>query len=145
MPFSLCLVLYFYLFYLMLYRSLLDSIFILWKCCGTSLVVQWLRLRVPNARDLGSIPSQGTRFPHVATKIQHSQINKTNKQKFCCVQWVLCHFSHVQLFATIRTVARQAPLSMGFSRQEYWSRLPCPSPGNLPDPDIELTSLTSLH
>ena len=37
-------------------------------------------------------------------------------------------------FATSRTVARQAPLSMGFSRQEYWSGLPCPPPGDLPDP-----------
>ena len=45
--------------------------------------------------------------------------------------------SHVQLFATLWTVARQAPLSMGFSRQEYWSRLPFPSPGDLPDPGIE--------
>ena len=36
-----------------------------------------------------------------------------------------------------RTVARQAPLSMGFSRQEYWSRLPFPSPGNLPNSGIE--------
>ena len=45
--------------------------------------------------------------------------------------------SHVQLFATPRTVAYQAPLSMGFSRQEYWSGLPFPSPGDLPDPGIE--------
>ena len=37
--------------------------------------------------------------------------------------------SHVQLFATPWTVALQAPLSMGFSRQEYWSALPCPPPG----------------
>ena len=36
-----------------------------------------------------------------------------------------------------RTVARQAPLSMGFSRQEYWSELPFPSPGDLPDPGIQ--------
>ena len=43
----------------------------------------------------------------------------------------------VQLFATPWTVAHQAPLSMGFSRQEYWSRLPFPSPGDLPDPGIE--------
>ena len=41
--------------------------------------------------------------------------------------------SHVQLFATLWTIARQAPLSMGFSRQEYWSGLPCPYPGDLPD------------
>ena len=39
----------------------------------------------------------------------------------------------------------QAPLSMGFSRQEYWSGLPCFPPGNLPDPAIEPVSLTSLH
>ena len=39
--------------------------------------------------------------------------------------------------ATPRTVAGQAPLSMGFSRQEYWSGLPFPSPGDLPDPGIE--------
>ena len=41
------------------------------------------------------------------------------------------------------TVARQAPLSMGFSRQEYWSGLPCPPPGDLPNPGIEPVSLTS--
>ena len=45
--------------------------------------------------------------------------------------------SHVQLFATPWTVAYQAPLSMGFSRQEYWSGLPLPSAGDLPDPGME--------
>ena len=45
--------------------------------------------------------------------------------------------SCVQLFATPWTVAYQAPLSMGFSRQEYWSGLPFPSPGDLPNPGIE--------
>ena len=45
--------------------------------------------------------------------------------------------SHIQLFATPWTVAYQAPPSMGFSRQEYWSGLPFPSPGDLPDPGIE--------
>ena len=45
--------------------------------------------------------------------------------------------SCVQLFATPWTVAYQAPPSMGFSRQEYWSGLPFPSPGDLPDPGIE--------
>ena len=52
-------------------------------------------------------------------------------------------FNHVRLFATPWTVARQAPLSMGFSRQEYWSGLPFPPPGDLPDPGIEPASLTS--
>ena len=50
--------------------------------------------------------------------------------------------SHVQLFATPWTVAYQAPPSMGFSKQEYWSGLPFPSPGDLPDPGIEPGSPT---
>ena len=45
--------------------------------------------------------------------------------------------SRVQLFVTLWTVAYQAPLSMGFSRQEHWSGLPFPSPGDLHDPGIE--------
>ena len=49
-------------------------------------------------------------------------------------------FSHVWLFVTPWTVTYQAPLSMGFSRQEYWSGLPFPSPGNLSNPGIELMS-----
>ena len=56
---------------------------------------------------------------------------------------VLSHFSRVQCFVTLWTVAGQSPHSMGFSRQEYWSWLPCPPPGDLPDPWIELTSLMS--
>ena len=50
---------------------------------------------------------------------------------------VLSLFSHAQLFETQWTVACQAPLSMGFSRQEYWSGLPCPSSGDLPKMGIE--------
>ena len=53
------------------------------------------------------------------------------------------HLSHVWLFAIPWIVACQAPLSRGFSRQEYWSGLPCSPPGNLPDPGIEPTSLMS--
>ena len=45
--------------------------------------------------------------------------------------------SHVQLFATLWTVAHKTPLSMGFFRQEYWSGLPSPPPGDLPNPGIE--------
>ena len=50
---------------------------------------------------------------------------------------MLSHFSRVRLFATLWTVACQAPLSMGFSRREYWSGLPFPSPGDLPNPGNE--------
>ena len=51
--------------------------------------------------------------------------------------------SHIQLFVTPWTVACQNPLSTGFSRQEYWRRLPFPSTGHLPNPGIEPTSLAS--
>ena len=68
---------------------------------------------------------------------------------FLCV---LSHFSHVHLSATLWTcsqpgssTAHQASLSMGLSRQEYWSGLPCHSPGDLPNPGIELSLLSLLH
>ena len=51
-----------------------------------------------------------------------------------------CVLSHVRLLVTPWTVAHQAPLSMGFSRQEYWRGLVLPSPGDLPDPGIEPVS-----
>ena len=51
--------------------------------------------------------------------------------------YLLRLLNHVQLFATPQTAAHQAPLSMGFCRQEYWSRVPFPPPGDLPDPGIE--------
>ena len=50
---------------------------------------------------------------------------------------MLCRFSCVRLFETFWTVTHWAPLSLIFSRQEYWSWLPCPSPGDLPHPGIE--------
>ena len=70
----------------------------------------------------------------------------------CIARWILNQWttgealkershSHVQLFATPWTVAYQAPPCMGFSRQEYWSGLPFPSPGDLPDPGIKPRSL----
>ena len=55
----------------------------------------------------------------------------------------MCVLSRVQLFVTSWTVAHQAPMSMGFCRQEYWSRLPFPSPEDLPDPGIEPMSPAS--
>ena len=53
------------------------------------------------------------------------------------------YLSCVRCFVTSRTVARQAPLPMGFPRQEYWSGLPCPPPGDFPNPEIKPTSLVS--
>ena len=57
---------------------------------------------------------------------------------------VLQSLSHVQFFWNPMTAAHQAPLSMGFPRQEYWSGLPFPAPGDLPDPEMGPTSLASL-
>ena len=56
---------------------------------------------------------------------------------------VVSPFSRVLLFATLQDVAHWAPLSMGSSRQEYWSGLPCSPPGDLPDPGMEPTSSES--
>ena len=71
----------------------------------------------------------------------------------CIGKWILYHWatwemlltllSHVQLFVTLWTLACQVPLSVGFSRQVYWSGLPFPSPGNIPDGGIKLVSLVS--
>jgi len=61
-----------------------------------------------------------------------------------CVRGYISLFSPVQLFATPQTVAHQAPLSIGFFRQEYWSGLPCPPPRDPPDSGIKPTSLMSL-
>ena len=63
----------------------------------------------------------------------------------CVCVWmcVLSRFSRVRLYATLLAIACQASLSMGFSRQEYWSGLPCPFPGDFPEPGIEPMYLTS--
>ena len=76
-------------------------------------------------------------------KIQHHL--RLKKKLFWKWAWrehvCACILSHVWLFATLWTVAHQASLPMGFSKQEYWSRLPFPPPGDLPDPGVEPTSL----
>ena len=71
------------------------------------------------------------------TELNWGRLNKDLVLWFC--------FSPVWLFATLWTVAHQAPLSMGFSRHECWSGFPCPPPGNLPHPGIEPLSLMSLR
>ena len=60
----------------------------------------------------------------------------------CCA--VLSCFGRVQLFATLWTVAHQTPLFLGFSRQEYWSVLSCPLPGDFPNPGSKPMLLMSL-
>ena len=75
----------------------------------------------------------------------HYALQRAGELSIWSYMGVCCHFSHVRLFATPWTVACQAPLSMGFSRQEYWSGLPCPSLGDLPNPGSNLCLLGLLH
>ena len=79
-----------------------------------------------------------SRFHMVFSCIQQLQLHETSSVKFSFhfQSGVKCKsLSHVQLFMTPWTATCQAPLSLGFSRQECWSGLPFPSPGNLPNPD----------
>ena len=82
-----------------------------------------------------------TKFIHeqcLEWRLVHGKCSKCTCHCYGCV---LSHFSRVRLPATLWTVEHQTPLSMGFSRQEYWSGLLCPPPGDLPDPGIEPVSL----
>ena len=74
----------------------------------------------------------------------HVLISMPVTWRFLISQWKCWSLSRVRLFATPWTVAHQALLSMGLSRQEYWSGLPFPSPGELPDPGIKPVS-PELH
>ena len=69
--------------------------------------------------------------------IIQSEVSQKEKHQYIMLLLLLSRFSHVQLCATPETAAHQAPPSLGFSRQEHWSRLPFPSSGDLPDLGIE--------
>ena len=71
----------------------------------------------------------------------HLETRIYGKNTLQSIQWQ--SLSRVWLFATPWTVVHQAPPSMGLSRQEYWSGLPCPPPGDIPDPGIEPASIMS--
>ena len=86
----------------------------------------WSGLPFPSPEDLPD-PGIEPRSPAL------QEYSLSAEPQFSLVQLL----SGVRLFATPWTVARQAPLSMGFPRQEYWSGLPFPSPGDLPNPGIE--------
>ena len=80
-----------------------------------------------------------TSIPHKKTCFQEKKKREREKEREnCCKQQKTC----LKTFATPWTAASQAPPFMGFSRQEYWSGLPFPSPGDLPDPGIEPGSPT---
>ena len=72
--------------------------------------------------------------------LEPMNVNSPNKGRLLIVLCCVGSFSRVPLFVTPWTVACQAPLSMRFPKQEYWSGLPFPSPGHLPNPGIKLES-----
>ena len=84
-----------------------------------------LAWRIPWIQEPGRLQSMGSSYDRVGHDWAHTR---------ACV---LSGFSRVQLFATLWTVSRQVSLSIRFSRQEHWTGLPCPPPGNLPNPGIE--------
>ena len=104
--------------------------------CGPTTSLLWL------------CPGETCRYVHTTfvcsmvynNRKRGNNLNSESKRMDACM---LSHFSPVRLFVTLRIVARKAPLSMGFSRQEYQSGLLCPPPGDLSDPGIEPTSFMS--
>ena len=90
-----------------------------------------------------SLALQAGSLPLASLEAKLQRIQRISLSSRVSTLSVLSHFSSVRLFATLWTVACHAPLSVGFSRQIYWSGLPCPSPGALPDPGIECESLAS--
>ena len=94
--------------------------------CLVSVVFPLLDISIPNLPSL-----------EAPTKIFLVRLLCARDSQACGVGMKVKSLGHVQLFATPGTVAYQAPPSMGFSRQEYWSGLPFPSPGGLPSPGIE--------
>ena len=77
------------------------------------------------------------------TEISSKTCFKSDRDHVCVCMCCMCVLSCARLFVKPQTLARQAPLSMGFSRQEYWSVLPFPPPGDLPDAGINPASLAS--
>ena len=92
-----------------------------------------LAWRIPWTEEPGGLQSMGSQ------KVGHDWVTNTHLLN----KPLLSHFSCVQLFATPWAVAYQASLSMGLFRQEYWSGLPCPPPGDLPNSKTEPASLMS--
>ena len=113
-------------------------------CAGHS-SISFITKKTPSSLVHLSVCLSNIRFYSVSVRVL--QRNRTSVCVCVCVcvfvfllrNWpvwlcVLSCFSCVWLFMTPRTIGHQAPLSMGFSRQEYWSELPCPLPGDLPWP-----------
>ena len=105
-----------------------------------------LAWRIPWTEEPGGQQSIGLqRVGHDWSEFTCTHILVLNRGRYLWMHFTLCAFvlSCVYLFATTGAIAHQTPLSMEFSRQEYWSGLPFPAPWDLPDPGIEPTSPVS--
>ena len=103
-----------------------------------------LAWKIPWIEEPGGLQSmglQGVRHDLATTQQQAPRCSQCRRSMLHTEE--VKSLSRVQLFATLWTVSHKAPLSMGFSRQEYCSGLPCPPPGDLLDPGIEPSSLKS--
>ena len=87
----------------------------------------------------GDLPNPGIEPTSLELQVDSLSSEPSEKPTYSSCSMLSC-CSRVQIFATPWIVAHQAPLSMGFPRQEYWSGLPFPSPGDLPDSGIKLRS-----
>ena len=97
-----------------------------------SSILAW---RIPRIEEPGGL------WPIGLQRVRHGWSVLAQVHAWGCVcVCALSHFSHVRLFATPWTIAHQVSLSMGFSRQEYWSELPCPTTRYLSDAGIKSTS-----
>ena len=96
---------------------------------------------LPRMVDGGDPGGRGYMYAYSWFTLLYSRSQHNIVKQLC--ECALRHLSHVPLCATLRTAAHQAPLSRGFSRQEYWSGLPCPPPGVLPNPGMEPVFLIS--
>ena len=102
--------------------------------------LEWAAMPFPRG---SSRPRDQTQVSCIAGRFFYCLSHQKSMISVCvcvCVYMRACmlsHFSCVRLFVTSGTVARQAPLSVGLSRQKYWGALPCPPTGEIPDPGIE--------
>ena len=120
------------------------------QICGASYCLNPRELLESLSKTVPVIPRKEVPCTQNFTEHQHAQAMSSihslpcSFPKMIMYACVLSHFNRVQLFAIPWIAPCQAPLCMGFSRQEYWSGLPCPPLGDLPDPGIKPESLMFL-
>ena len=114
------------------YKSLINSTFSITEIC-----IHLVKIKVLELQTLCLALSERIKNEYMTNLLSLMKNDQIHYQTIYVQACMLSRFSRVRFFVTPWTVAHQALLSMGFSRQDYWSGLPCPPPGDLPDPGIE--------